>query len=698
MNQVEDYLFKDEERVDISREVNFIWSIANKLRGPYQADKYKDVIIPMVVLRRLESALEATKPAVLAKLEQHPDFPDQALKKVAGRSFYCKSRFNLRELTNDPDHLAENLKDYINGFDARVREIFHNLDFDKQIEKLNRSNRLLVIVKAFSELDLHPEQVDNIKMGYIFEDLIRRFSENAEAGDHYTGRDLIAAATACVLAEGCEDLFDDYKIISVLDQAAGTGGFLSTSFNFIKHMNPTADVRLFGQEINPESEAMAVAEFMIKGQEVENIQLADTMKKDCFPQIKARLILENPPFGISLRGSSSADGVEAAVLQEHAKGSAGRFPAGLSSDMQLMFFQSAIHKLEDNGRAVIFSNGSPLFSGGVSSGDSQIRKWLLENDYIEAIVQLSPDLFYNTGIVTFFSVLSKNKRKERKGKIQLIDASSFVHKLRKALGNKRNEITPEDRKKIVELYMNFEENEYSKIFDNEEFMYREYTVMQPLQRSYAFSEDRIENLVNGSYLNSLYDEAKVSQLENAEDELSAKDRKTLDKMNDNKPLYDSIIARLKESQDQTIYLAPDAFVPVLEKTLEGLEVDKKLFEKIMDGLSKMDKNAEIQKDKKGNILYDKETKDTETVKLNEDVEEYMQREVLPYVPDAKWFFEEDLSKKKPVIKTGAEIPFTRYFYKYQKAEPLEKIMADFMKLSEEAQTLTSELFGDVIHG
>lgn len=698
MEQKIDYLFREDEKVDISKEVNFIWAIANRLRGPYQPDKYKDVIIPMVIIRRFECALEPTKEKVLGLIAKHPDYPDKALKKTTGFPFYNTSRFSLAELINDPDHLAENFKDYLNGFDSRVQQIMKNLEFDKQIDKMDKHNRLLSVVKAFSELDLNVETVDSIKMGYIFEDLIRRFSENAEAGDHYTGSDLTAALTACVLAEGCEDLFDDYKIVPVLDQAAGTGGLLSTAYKFIKRMNPTADIHLYGQEINPESEAIAEAEFMIKGQNVDHIQLADTMKEDCFPDTKMRLVLENPPFGQAWKGKEAGDGVEEAVLKENAKGDLGRFPAGLPTDMQLLFFQSALNKLEPNGRAGIFSNGSPLFTGGVSSGDSQIRRWLLENDYIEAIVQLSPDLFYNTGITTYFTILSKNKRKERKGKIQLIDASSFVHKLRKSLGNKRYEINPEDRKKIVELYSNFEENEYSKIFDNSDFIYREYTVMQPLQRSYAITEERIENLVNSGSLNGLYDEAKATQLENTEEDLSIKEQKALEKLKSGKPLYDSIIDRLNNYKSDELYLSSEAFDPALKRVLSGLNLDKKLYEKIKVGLSQMDKNAEIQRDKKGNILYDKESKDMEIVKLTENVNEYMEKEVLPFVPDAKWFFEEDLSKKKPVIKTGAEIPFTRFFYKYQQMEPLEKIRKEFLQLAAESDQLIKEIFGDDFNG
>ena len=362
--------------------------------------------------------------------------------------------------------------------------------------------------------------------------------------------------------------------------------------------------------------------------------------------------------------------------------------------MQMLFLQSAIDKMDDKlGRAAIIENGSPLFTGGTASGESQIRRWMLENDLIEAIIALPTDLFYNTGIATYIWIFSKNKRPERKGKIQLIDASSFFHKLRKALGNKRNEISPEDRATVTKLYADFQENEYCKIFPNEEFIYREYTVMQPLQRSYAITEERIEGMLSKGTLNTLYNPSKVCELENSEEELSGKDQKQLDKFYDNKPLYDALLDTLHNNISETIYNAPEAFMPVLTQTLAEVTTDKKLLEKIADGLSIMDKNAEIQHDKKGNILYDKETKDTEIVKFEENIDDYMAREVLPHIPDAKAFFEEDLSKKKPVIKTGAEIPFTRYFYKYQQPVPSEELEKKILDLEKSINERIAKLFG-----
>lgn len=693
----------DDSPIDVSSEVNFIWSIANKLRGPYQSDKYKDVIIPMTIIRRFECALAQTKDSVVEQFKKIPTYPAKAMYKISGYQFYNTSEFTLAELVNDADHLADNFKSYINGFSANIQDIIKNLEFDKQIDKMDKHDRLLSVVKAFSELDLDPVTVDNMKMGYIFEELIRKFSENAEAGDHYTGRDIIKAMVSVILAEGCDDIFDDGKIITILDQAAGTGGMLSTAGNYIKRFNPTADVRLFSQEINPESYAMCLAEMLIRGQNAENIRLQDTMKSDCFTDTKMRFILENPPFGQPWGGKDAGEGVEDAVNKEALKGDRGRFPAGTpgSGDMQLLFIQSAMDKLDDKvGRAAIIENGSPLFSGGTSSGESQIRRWLLENDYIEAIIQLSTDMFYNTGIATYIWVLSKNKRKERKGKIQLIDASHLCHKLRKNLGNKKNEITPKDRAAITKLYSDFEENEHCQIYKNTEFIYREYSVMQPLQRNYSITEERINTMLSNGALVSLYDEAKVDELENAE-ELTGKDKNKLDNYKANKPVYDAIIESLNNAVSDNVYKNPEIFTPVITNLLSDIIADgkelKKIVEKIVKGLSVMDKTADIQKDKKGNVIYDTETKDTEIVPWNTDIDDYMASEVLPHVPDAVAFFEEDLSKKKPIIKTGAEIPFTRYFYKYKTPASSEELEKRFVELETSVVARIKKLFGGVQH-
>lgn len=696
-NKVIDIVF-DDSPVDVSTEVNFIWSIANTLRGPYQSDKYKDVIIPMVIVRRFECALAKTKAKVVAQFKKNPNYPYKAMCKISEFQFYNTSEYTLSELLNDSENIAANFKSYLNAFSPNVQEIIMSnssgLDFEKQIDKMDKHNRLYGVIKKFSELDLDPKTIDNVKMGYIFEDLIRRFSENAEAGDHYTGRDIIKTMVNILLAEGCDDIFEDGKVITVCDQACGTGGMLSTTENFVKRFNPTADIRLFGQEVNPESYAICLAEMLIKGQNAENIRLQDTMKADSFTNTKMRFMVENPPFGQPWGGKDAAEGVEEAVYKEKAKlqsrWGAGYLPA--TGDMQLLFIQSAVDKMDDLcGRAAIIENGSPLFTGGTASGESQIRRWLLENDLLEAIIALPTDLFYNTGIATYIWVLSKNKSKKRQGKVQLIDASGLYHKLRKSLGNKRNEITPEDRKRITELYANFEENELCQIYDNEEFMYREYVVKQPLQRSYAITDERIENLVVSGALNTVYDEAKVNELENSEEELSAKEENLLKKLKAGKPVYDSIMETLRANTGKKKFMEPDSFMARLSELLP--DVDKKLLDRIADGLSAMDKDAEIQKDKKGNVLWDNDSKDTEIVKYTESIDDYMAREVLPHIPDAKAFFEEDVSAKKPVVKTGAEIPFTRYFYKYQQPKASKDLAKEFVELDKSVNKRIAKLFG-----
>lgn len=693
----------DDTPIDVSTEVNFIWSIANKLRGPYKSDKYKDVIIPMTIIRRFECALEDTKEKVIAQVEEDEKTgeitSDKGYQKLSGFQFYNKSRYTLKELCNDSPKIKVNFESYIEGFSPNAQDIINNLDFKKQIEKMDTNNRLFLIVQAFSEIDLSPKTIDNIKMGYIFEELIRKFSENDEAGDHYTGRDIIKCMVSILLSEGCEDLKEPQKEITILDQACGTGGMLSTSYNFLSAYNPTAKIRLFGQEINPESYAMCMAEMLIRGQDVSNLRKMDTMIEDCFPNRKMRFVIENPPFGTAWGGEDAAEGVEQAVLDEAKKKENGRFPAGTpgSGDMQLLFMQSAVNKMNDeNGRAAIIENGSPLFSGGTSSGESQIRRYLLKEDLIEAIIALPTDLFYNTGIATYIWILSKNKRAERKGKVQLIDATSICHKLRKSLGDKSNEITKEDCEQITKLYKDFEENELVKIFENEDFMYREYAVMQPLQRSYSFSQERIERMLSKDALKSIYNEAKVLELENKEYQ-DEKDIAELEKENAKKPAYDVILSKLTEAQKtygEQKWLSPADFEPVLTKVLEDSKLEKKIFEKVMTGLSVMDKEAVIQKDKKGEIIYDTETKDTELVAYKESIEDYMAREVLPHIPDAKAFFEENLAAKKPVIKTGAEIPFTRHFYKYTKPRSSEELATEFTELEKSVSTAIAELFGE----
>lgn len=692
-------LLWDDTPIDITAEANFIWSIANKLRGSYMPDKYGDVIIPMTIIRRFECALEKTKPLVIDMYRNNPNYPAKAMRRISGYQFYNTSEFTLKELCSDADYVAANFRDYINGFSANVQDIFRELNMDDHIKKMDKDGCLYSVVKAFSELDLSLATFDSIKMGYIYENLIARFYENVDAGQFYTGRDIIKLLVSLLLAEGCDDIFDDGKVITVCDQACGTGGMLSTAYSYIKHFNPTADVRLFGQEYMGQTYAIGLAEMLIKGQNAENFRHADTLKEDCFPDIKMRFQIENPPFGTPWSGKDAKAGQEEAVKKEHARGYAGRWGAGLpgGGDSQLLFLQSAVAKLDpERGRAAIIENGSPLFTGGTSSGESQIRRWLLEQDLIEAIIAMPTDLFYNTGIATYVWLLSKNKRLERRGLIQLIDATQICHKLRKPLGNKKNEFSPEDRAEITRVYAGFGESDICKIYKNTEFIYREYTVMQPLQRSYGFSAERILQMQKSGALKPLWDEVRVAELEEKEDQRTANEQKALDSFYRTKPLHEDILAALNGAVTDEKWLSPEEFEPVLTRVLSGLSIDKKLFEKIMDGLSVMDKEAVVQREQKGKnkgqIIYDKATKDTEIVKWDESIEEYMAREVLPHVPDAQWFFEENANAKKPVIKTGAEIPFTRYFYKYQQPEASEVMAERFINLEISVNERVRNLF------
>lgn len=676
----------DDTSINVSKEVDMVFSIANTLRGPYKSDKYKDVIIPMIIIRRLESALAKTKDKVVAAYKKNPKAPKQLLTKISGYQFYNTSDFDLANLLNEAPAIVENFNFYIDSFSPNVQDIINSLEFKKEIEKLDKNNRLLGVVKKFSELDLDPNTIDGHKMGYMFEEIIRKFSENAEAGDHYTPREVIRLLSSILLAEGNSDIFSEGKEITVLDMACGTGGMLSTTFDFIKRMNPDANVRLFGQENNPESYAICLADMLIKGQTSENIRFQDTMKADCFTDNAMRYVIANPPFGVAWGGKDAGDGVEKAVRDEYKKGFNGRFGAGLpgTGDMQLLFMQHAIAKMDSIcGRAAIITNGSPLFSGGTSSGESQIRRYMLEKDLIEAIIALPTDLFYNTGIGIYAFILSKNKRSERKGKIQLINATDFWEPLDKTLGKKRREISKEQIKQITEIYANFKPSKYCKIFNNEEFIYKEYAVYQPLQRKGIISTESVSALKESTYFtanSSIFNEAEFEALCEMTPRHS-EDEKKYNKYIKGRTFVSTVIKTLEANISDKEYLDYSKFISVLKKILSGIDGNTtSRLNKIAEELSVIDKSAMIQKDKKGNILPDPTTKDTEIIKLTEDVNAYFEREVLPYVPDAIWFFEEDLTAKNPIIKTGAEFPFMRYFYEYKDPGNSNVLLLQFIEI------------------
>lgn len=705
------HVMMDDATIDASKEIAMVFSIANTLRGPYKPDKYKDVIIPMIILRRLECALAPTKKAVIKTFKKNPNEPAQRLCRKSGYQFYNTCEFDLTNLLTEAPSIVENLTFYIDSFSKNVQSIFEELKFKEEIKNLDKNNRLLGVVKKFSQLDLDPDKVDSIKMGYMFEEIIRRFSENADAGDHYTPREVIRLLTSILLAEGCNDVFSEGREVTVLDMACGTGGMLSTAHDFILRMNPDANVRLFGQENNPESHAICLADMLIKDQAAENIRFADTMKTDCFENTDMRFVIVNPPFGESWGGKDAGDGVEKAVRDEKKKGKKGRFPAGLpaTGDMQLLFMQHAIYKMQKGvGRAAIISNGSPLFSGNTTSGESQIRRYLLENDLVEAIVGLPSQLFYNTDIAIYAFILSKGKRKERKGKVQFINATDMWTPLKRSLGKKRREISKEQIKLITEVYANFspckkkqwcEKRKYdcnieSRIFDKEEFLYKEWSVYQPLQRKGSINEEAIEALRNSVFFTSnthIFNEAKFEELEQTNPRSSA-DEKAFQKQIKGRLFTENVIAALLTNKSDKVYMDFSRFVNILKKVLSKVDgISSSRVKGIAMEMSVIDKEAVVQKNNDGDTLVDPTTKDTEIIRLNQDPVKYMRNEVLPHIPDALYFYEYDGSKHESSSnkeKLGAEFPFARYFYEYHEPENSAVLLTQFMELE---KTLSTEI-------
>ena len=693
MKKAIDFSWEDNP-IDVSTEVNFIWQVASLLHSvSYKDADHRDVILPMTVLRRLECALAPSKQKVVDYESAHPGTPDRKLERLAGLKFFNKSPWTLEKLLSVKTGQAQDLKDYIAGFSPNVKRIFAALKFELQIDEMARKDVLNGVIKRYAEIDLSPGKVDSIKMGYIFEDLMRKFYENAEAGKQYTGRDIIRLMVSILMSEGADDIFDPGMVITFLDLACGTAGMLSSSHSFVKHHNPDAQVFLYGQEYDDAAHAIAIAEMLIKGQDPQNIRCVDSLRTDCFPDLKARFVIENPPFGTSWGGGDGElQRREDDVRAEHAKGERGRFPAGLpaTGDSQLLFVQASVAKMDETcGRAAIIEHAGPLYSGDAGSGESEIRRWLLKKDLIEAIIALPVDMFYNTGLQTYIWILSKNKSRKRRGKVQLIDASSFCHPLRKKLGDKKNEITPADREAITKLYTDFRPGVFVKIFDNEDFLYREYTVMPPLQRRYEITNESVRNLIDGGYLSSIYNEKELHEVEARKaalkdgEKLSHKDEIKLLKNQDGRRVFSALVNDLFDHCSEKVWYDPKSFTEFVAKIVDPYTRYDKLIAKIVKGLSTPDPKAEIQRDKHGEIIYDTDLKDTEIVPYKESIDDYMAREVLPHMPGAKAFFLEDLKAKKPVIKTGAEFPFTRHFYKYAEPEPAEKIMKEIVSLDGE---------------
>ena len=564
----------------VSEKASLIWSIADKLVGVYKPHEYGDVILPLTVLKRFDSVLSDTKDKVLEMAKKYPETfakRDFILKETAGQKFYNTSKYDFKKLLDDPDNIEENFYNYINGYSDEVKDIIKNFDLNKQIEKMAGNGILYQVIDTFNseKANLHPNYVSNIEMGYIFEEIIRRFNElsNEEAGQHYTPREVIELMVNLIF-EDEEDLADSSKIKTVYDGACGTGGMLTASMEYAKKLNSSSRMLCYGQELNAQTYAICKADMLIKGEDSNNIRHGNTLSGDLFPGETFDYIIMNPPFGIEWKNE------KAAVLKEAEKGSDGRFPAGTPaiSDSQLLFLQNAVSKMKPEGSKIaIVHNGSALFKGDAGSGESEIRRYVIENDLLDCIIQLPNDMFYNTGIATYIWILSNKKPGHRVGKVQLINASEFYNKMRKNLGSKRNELSKEHIDNITKIYGDFVENEYSKIFENEYFGYRKVTVLQP-------------------------------------------------ELND-------------------------------------------------DGTPK--------KNKKGEYIPNKELTDTENIPLQETIEDYMNREVIPF---AKYAY---IDESK--TKIGYEISFTKYFYKYQEPRKTEDIMNEILELDRKLDGVLKEL-------
>lgn len=693
---------------NFNEKVNFIWKIAELLRGPYKPEKYGDVILPMAVLRRFDCLLQDTKLEVIEKAKT-TDI-EMILNKVAGYRFSNKSEFDFEKLTQDPDNIRTNFENYIQGFSSNVREIIENFEFDNEIKKLDENNLLFLVIKEFNNIDLHPDVVSNQEMGYIFEELIRRFSENAEAGDHYTPREVIELMVNLIFNGMEEELTTPGSIITVGDFACGTGGMLSVATNYIQGLNPKAQVEVFGQELNNQSYAICKSDILIKGQQEKNIVFGNSFTNDGHKDQKVRFALMNPPFGVDWKKDKDFIESESKEL-----GFDGRFGAGMprTSDGSLLFLQHMVSKMiedEKGSRMAIIFNGSPLFTGDAGSGESEIRRWIIENDMLEGIVALPTDLFYNTGIATYIWVLTNRKNDNilkgpvRKGKIQLVDGTSFYHKMRKSLGSKRNEISKKDIEELARIYGEFKENEYCKIFDNKEFGYLKVTIERPLKLNFQISEKRIEKIYGETAFSKLYDEEKAEELELEKEKKSIKkkDLTKLEKLYEGKALQDKIISILKENISDKLYKNRDEFEEYLKEIFKDVKLTNGLKKAILMGLSERDETADYcYKGKKKEA--DTDLRDTENIPLSLDVEEYnpdttehikkerenienyVEREVAPHVKEF-WI---DHTK----TKIGYEIPFTRYFYKYESLRPFKEIMEEVKELESEIEAEIKKVIG-----
>lgn len=642
---------------------NFIWNIADLLRGPYRPPQYERVMLPLTVLRRFDCVLEESKDKVLKEYERYKDkyqgeALDKLLNKAAGQKFHNHSPLNFQKLKGDPDNIDKHLIAYINGFSENVRQIFDYFEFTTEIERMRDANILYLVISKFCDVDLHPEQVDNHHMGGVFEDLIRRFNEQANetAGDHFTPREVISLMVHLLFINDDALLTKPGTVRKVLDPACGTGGMLAEAQKYMHNHHEQAQLWVYGQEYNKRSYAVAASDLLIKGHEKSAIRFGDSLVEDQYAGETFDYLLANPPFGVDWKKQQKE------IVREHEKGN-GRFNAGLPrvNDGALLFLMHMVSKFEQvnlkedrhGSRLAIVFNGSPLFTGGAGSGESDIRKWIIEKDWLEAIVALPEQMFYNTGIGTYIWVVTNHKKEERKGKIQLIDARDRWVPLRRSLGDKRRELSYKDIETIVREFGAAESSETSKLFDNADFGYSRITVERPLRLKFQISLERKELFLDGCP--HLLDDMQA---------------------------IDKNIGREASLDWDAVW---ESVQKVLKKCGSSWKASEQKF--FRDVFTEACPEAkEVKSTKKGSTAKyeaDPKLRDFENVPLKEDITAYFKREVLPHVPDA-WIDHEK-------TKTGYEINFNRHFYKYTPPRPLAEIDADL----KQAEEVIVRLLGEV---
>ena len=666
--------------INISEKTNFIWKIADLLRGDYKQSEYGDVILPFTVLCRLDSVLADSKEKVL-ELNRTLAFKnkDPFLTKATGYKFYNISEFTFETLKNDAANLADNLTDYIKGFSENARTILESFDIFSQIARLDKANLLYFVVLKFAdEIDLHPDRIKNNEMGYIFEELIRKFSEmsNETAGEHFTPREVIRLMVSILFDPDLCKIIDPAFMAKLYDPAAGTGGMLSAAIEYTTEHSASAIMQVYGQELNEKTYAICKSDTLIKGDGYENIHLGNSFTEDRLRNEKFHYMLCNPPFGVEWKKYEKFIRNEASD-----KGYAGRFGAGLPrvSDGSLLFLLHMISKMMAHDpkatgvtgcRLGIVFNGSPLFTGDAGSGESEIRKWIIENGWLETIIALPDQLFYNTGILTYIWILTNRKKCTRKGKIQLIDGTSFFERMRKPLGEKRKMLNESHIAELTKIYGTFVEGEFSKIFDEDDFAYWKVIVERPLRLNFQTSAERIELVKAQTAFVNLAVSRKKKQ-EEAEKDVAA-----------GKRLQETIIDALETIDCTLLYKNREKFTKLLKKAFKKAELDIKapLMKAILAGLSEKDETADICTDAKGNPEPDADLRDSEKIPFTskftekEAINEYFEREVKPYVPDA-WV---DYSR----TKKGYSIPFTRQFYKFTELGDAEETFAEIKVLDE----------------